>query len=173
MQPGRLIRASGLAGAAVLALAAPTRAQGPLELAVKATYLTKFAAFVEWPPAGPPPQICVAGDDPFGAVLDQAVRGQTIDGKPATVVRLEKVEKGAPCAVLFLSPSRRQPVGEALEHVKGTAVLTVTDRAPDGERGMIDFVLKDNRVRFRIDAAEAEQSGLTISSKLLSLAVKP
>ncbi len=40
-------------------------------------------------------------------------------------------------------------------------------------RGMIDFVLKDARVRFRIDPRAAERSGLTISSKLLSLAVKP
>jgi hypothetical protein len=173
MRPGLHFLASGLTGAAALVLAMPTQAQGPLEVAVKATYLTKFAAFVEWRPAGPPPQICVAGDDPFGAVLDQAVRGQMIDGKPAALVRLERVDKGAPCAVLFLSPSKRQPVGEALEHIKGSPILTVTDRAPDGQRGMIDFVLKDNRVRFRIDAAEAEQSGLTISSKLLSLAVKP
>ena len=49
----------------------------------------------------------------------------------------------------------------------------VTDGA--NAPGMINFVLKDNRVRFIVDDDAAAQSGLTISSKLLSvaLAVKP
>jgi hypothetical protein len=36
---------------------------------------------------------------------------------------------------------------------------------------MVNFVLRDNRVRFEIDEISASQSGLMISSKLLSLAV--
>ena len=58
--------------------------------------------------------------------------------------------------------------------MRGAPVLTVTDDAGDpAARGMIDFVLRDGRVRFRIDPRAAERSGLVISSKLLSLAVKP
>jgi hypothetical protein len=164
-----------LAVGVVVWIAAPAFAEGPTEAAVKADYLYKFADFVEWPAAGAasPAQLCVAGDDPFGSVLDQAIRGQTIDGKPVVVTRLDRVDKGAPCAILFLAPSHRQPLADALDKLKGTPVLTVTDDAPTGQRGMIDFVMRDNRVRFRIDPTAAERSGLTISSKLLSLAVKP
>jgi hypothetical protein len=89
-------------------------------------------------------------------------------------MRLERVERGAPCQILFAAPSRRQPPAEALDKVRGEPVLTVTDEAGDpSARGMIDFVLRDGRVRFRIDPRTAERSGLSISSKLLSLAVKP
>jgi hypothetical protein len=157
----------------------PACGQTPLEVAVKATDLYKFAAFVEWPPsafAGPtePAVLCVAGDDPFGQVLDQAVRGQKIGDRPVVVVRLDRVERGAPCTILFVAPSRRQPPAEALDRVRGQAVLTVTDAAGDpAARGIIDFVLRDGRVRFRIDPHAAERNGLLISSKLLSLAVKP
>ena len=161
-----------LAPGLAVAVAGAAAAQAPPDVAVKATDLYKFAAFVDWP-AVAPGQVCVAGDDPFGAALDQAIRGQTINGKPASVVRLDRVDKDAPCAVLFVAPSKRQSVGEALERVRGAPVLTVTDGSPEGQRGMIDFVLKDNRIRFRIDADAAERSGLTVSSKLLSLAVKP
>jgi len=51
-------------------------------------------------------------------------------------------------------------------------VLTVTDSidALDA-KGMINFVVADNRVRFEIDDAAARRSGLVISSKLLSLAL--
>jgi hypothetical protein len=172
---GALLSSAVLAGTAA---AQTTPGQTPLEVAVKATDLYKFAAFVDWPAAafpGPadPAVVCVAGDDPFGATLDQAVRGQRIGARPIEVVRLDRVERGAPCHILFIAPSRRQTVADALDKVRGQPVLTVTDAASAGARGMIDFVLKDSRVRFRIDPAAAERGGLAISSKLLSLAVKP
>lgn len=158
--------------------AAAQPAQTPLELAVKATDLYKFAAFVDWPAnafAGPadPAVLCVAGDDPFGPLLDQAVRGQKIGARPIVVMRLDHVERGTDCHILFVAPSRRQAPADALDKVRGQPVLTVTDAAPDpANRGMIDFVLKDARVRFRIDPGAAERGGLAISSKLLGLAVK-
>src|SRR5438045_9338669 len=74
------------------------RADGtPLEMAVKATYLYKFAPFVEWPPrafASPssPLQLCVLGQDPFGSSLERAVSGQSIDGRAVSVRRLQRVD---------------------------------------------------------------------------------
>ena len=170
-----LLSSAVLAGTAT---AQTTQGETPLEVAVKATDLYKFAAFVDWPAAafsGPadPAVVCVAGDDPFGAMLDQAVRGQRIGARPIMLMRLDKVDRGAPCHILFVAPSRRQTVADALDKVRGQPVLTVTDAADASARGMIDFVLKDSRVRFRIDPAAAERGGLAISSKLLSLAVKP
>jgi hypothetical protein len=182
---GRACRWARLAVAAPLAVllhAASVRlaaAQTSLAVAIKATDLYKFAAFVDWPPSAfadpaEPAVLCVEGEDPFGPVLDQAVRGQKIGARPIVVMRLDHVDRGAPCHVLFVAPSRRQPPAEALDTVRGQPVLTVTDEAADpAARGMIDFVLKDGRVRFRIDPRMAERSGLVISSKLLSLAVKP
>ena len=51
--------------------------------------------------------------------------------------------------------------------------LTLTDQATDPtSRGIINFIISDNRVRFEIDEAAAEHSGLTISSKLPGLAAR-
>jgi hypothetical protein len=177
----RATASASLFAALSASLASPAAAQQPqtpLELAIKATDLYKFAAFVEWPPtafAGPsdPAVLCVAGDDPFGPLLDQAVKGQRIGAHPIVVMRLDHVEKGAVCNILFVASSHRQAAADALDKVRGQPVLTVTDAADAADRGMIDFVLKDARVRFRIDPRAAERGGLTISSKLLSLAVKP
>jgi hypothetical protein len=178
-------RRDGLGAGALLTLLVqatllgPAAAQTPLEIAVKATDLYKFAAFVDWPPSAfsdptAPAMLCVEGEDPFGPVLDQAVRDQRIGGRPIMVVRLDHVDRGSPCNILFAGPSRRQPPAEALREVRGQPVLTITDEAGDpNARGMIDFVLREGRVRFRIDPRMAERSGLLISSKLLSLAVKP
>jgi hypothetical protein len=145
--------------------------------AVKAAYLDKLGDFVSWPASAfsspaDPLHLCVAGTDPFGPLLDQAVEGQRIGGHPILVVRLDHMERGMACQILFVSGSLRQGVADALDKVRGAPVLTVTDGASDaGTRGMVNFVLRDNRVRFEIDEISASQSGLMISSKLLSLAV--
>jgi len=171
----------GAALAAVLALlscaAAPAQ-EGRLEAAVKATYLYKFGPYVEWPanafqePAGAL-NLCVVGEDRLGRVLDEAVAGQEIAGRPIAVHRLPVAAREAGCQVMYIGGSRRQTVAEALEAVRGMPVLTVTDAAQDpAAPGIIHLVLQDNRVRFEIDERKAAEGGIRISSKLLDLAIR-
>jgi hypothetical protein len=69
------------------------------------------------------------------------------------------------------SPSGTNPA-DILEQVRGRPVLTVTDAERDpSAKGVVNFVLDSNRVRFEIDQAGAAEQGLSISSKLLGLAV--
>ena len=83
-----------------LGLGSAARAED-LELAVKAAYLYKLAPFVDWPPGALDPQgpfnLCVVGRDPFGSVLDRAVAGQVIGGRPIAVRRLRTIDKGSGC----------------------------------------------------------------------------
>ena len=65
----------------------------------------------------------------------------------------------------------RQSIGQSLQAVQGRPVLTVTDARRGDVRGMIHFTLQRDRVRFYVDAGEAQRSGIAISSKLLALAV--
>jgi hypothetical protein len=166
-----MIAMLGLAGAPCPAMAAP----GSLEMAVKASYLTKFAPFVQWPSrsfAGPtsPFRICVAGDDRIGRVLDQAARGQRMQGHPITVTRFASLDASAManCQILFLGKS----AGDMLRGVAAQPVLTVTDRNHGGAGGIIQFVMQGSRVRFAVDIAAANAAGIQISSKLLGLAVE-
>lgn len=170
---------------AVLVAILISLAQGPahaepasLAAEVKATYLEKFGDFVEWPDAafaGPsdPIRLCVIGSDPFGAVLDQASHGQRIGAHPLVLVRLDKIERAPPCHILFAAGSSKQSIADVLDKVRGAPVLTITDGAGNSAaHGIINFVVVSDRIRFQIDEAAAMQSGLAISSKLLSLAIK-
>jgi hypothetical protein len=157
-------------------LGAAVAESGSLEYAVKATYLYKFAPFVEWPPAAfpsstSPVNICVLGNDPFGEVLDRAVAGQRIGGRSLAVVRLAQVGGPTACHIMYVA----EPNGgtaKALAALRGAPVLTVTDSVGDIEaKGIINFVVQDNRIRFEIDDSAAARNGLTISSKLLNLAL--
>jgi len=166
------------AASACLVVGAPRAAEPELEYAVKAAYLSKLAAFVDWPPssfpsAASPLRICIIGDDPFRSALDQAVSGQTIGGRPVQVVRYAVAEPAMDCQVAFIAGSATQSRADALKALKGQPVLTVTDQASDpDEQAVVDFVLKDNRVRFDIDQHTALLDRLALSGKLLSLAIE-
>lgn len=147
----------------------------PLEEAVKATFLYKFIAFVSWPQsafAGPysPFRICVEGTDPFGELLDRAVAGQNVGGRPIELWRRSRFDRGSGCHLLYATGSG------SMDRLRGEPVLTVSDADSAGgpaAGAVITFVLRDDRVRFGIDAAAAQDNHLAISSKLMSLAVQP
>jgi hypothetical protein len=157
---------------AVALLPATPRAQSPLEIAVKAAYLYKFAPFVDWPAEADstaPFAICVIGADPFGPVLERAVSGQRVGERPIVVRRLSLAVANPPCQIAYLGGTRAQPVKDALRILRGSPILTVTEGSDPA--GIIDLGLVDGRVRFRIDEQAAADNRLTISSKLLSLAL--
>jgi hypothetical protein len=146
-------------------------ADGPSEYQVKAAFLYNFAKFVEWPS---PPQtaieLCVVGEDPFGKILEDTVQGKTINGQPMVVRRLKAGEVPRNCQIAFVNAPERE-ARSILDALRGAHTLTVGESpsfAQDG--GIINFVLKDNRVQFEINIDAAEQARLKISSKLLSLA---
>jgi hypothetical protein len=169
-----VLRAAGLAAvvAGLCAAAGPAAAQGSLEFPLKAAVLTKFAAFVIWPNGAMAPseplQLCIVGDDPFGATLDNSARASGGE-RPIAVRRLASVDSESGCHILYAAGSPRQSPAEALQAVRGAPVLTVTDSARGAARGMIHFVVFQDRVRFHLDAAQAAQNGISLSSKLLAL----
>lgn len=165
-----------LCAASLALLPAASLVAAPLEYAVKAAYLTKFGIYVAWPDAtfsAPDSaiQLCIAGDDPFGAALDKTAASQRIGERPIAVRRLKTVTRDAGCHILYIGGADPAFVQQTAEAIRGSAVLTVTDAMPGEAAGIINFVIRDDRVRFEVDEAAAAQSDLVLSSKLLSLAL--
>ena len=152
-------------------------AQVSIEYDLKATFLYKFVAFVTWPPeafesADSPVRICVAGDDPFHEILDRAVSGQRIGDRRIEVDRQHVITPAARCHVVYVAGSVMQPVAEALEAIRGQPILTFTNSSREAPaKGVVHFVVRDNRLRFEIDEQQAATNRLVVSSKVLSLAV--
>jgi uncharacterized protein DUF4154 len=167
---------SWLVGSAILLLGPlSSQAQDPFEYTVKAAYLTKFVPFINWPDqslaAGAPITICIVGEDPFGRSLDKAAAAAA-GGRPLVIRRIATTDTAetqilAKCQIAYVGdPLTSLDVIDAL---KGKPVVTVTDSGMRA-RGVISFVMQDNHVRFDIDDAAAERSGIHFSSKLLELA---
>jgi hypothetical protein len=165
-------RASTLLGILAAGLLAAGAADAQVsETAVKAAFIPKFARYVTWPQSAAsngPVAICVIGDDPFGNALDQAAAGQSIDGRPIVIKRLSSASGASVCAIAFVDGSH---AGEILAALGRRPILTVTDSRSSTQHGIIHFAVVGGRVRFYIDNARAQACGLTISSRLLALAV--
>lgn len=147
-------------------------AQAATDAAVKAAFMVKFGGYVGWPAGADESLVlCVIGHDPFGAALDRAAAGQQVNGRAVLIRRLTRLDRDTPCALAFLGGAPVQEISSALAAAAGRPVLTITDSRIGPERGIIHFQIVQNRVRFHIDEKRAAAGGLTISSKLLALAV--
>ena len=154
------------------------RAQAPAfdEYQLKAAFLFNFAKFVEWPPdafssADEPIGICVLGQNPFGTVLEETVRGKVVGHRTFVVLQILDGQHVTGCHIVFICASAGKRSVSLLEELRNMGVLTVSET--DGVQamgGVIGLNLKDGRVRIEIDLAAAERAKLRISSKLLSLA---
>jgi hypothetical protein len=149
----------------------------PSEYKVKAIYLYNFGKFVEWPEAREPREqpdrflICVLGKDPFGSLLDSTIKGEDVNGMNLSAKRVSNAADATGCRILFISSSEADRVVTILQELHSKPILTVSDIANFCDRGgMIQFELKEEKVRFAVNMTAAEKAGLTLSSQLVKVA---
>jgi hypothetical protein len=145
--------------------------------AVKAAYLYKFLGYVEWPPAqlappGAPFVIGVAGNDDLADELERVVAGRVVNGRNLVVRRIRPDEPLTGVHLLYIGTSDSARQQRLLKLAQQRPILTVTDSEPTGAGAIINFKTVDNRVRFEVTLGAAEKSGLQLSSRLLSVALK-
>lgn len=177
MKPGARLSAAVAAMLALAQLIGPGPARAQLrEEAVKAAFLPRFARYVTWPgpfepAAGAPFQLCVIGRDPFARLLDLAAAREVIEGHGVLVRRMPSADGSRGCHVAFVQGAAAPDTARLLLALRRQPILTITDARAGPNRGVIHFAIVGGRVRFFIDDAAAAERGLTISSRLLALAV--
>jgi len=160
--------------AALPAPAAPPGAPIGVEQAVKAAYLYKFLGYVQWPPGsfpGPdaPFVIGVAAGDAMVEALEQVASRHQAKGRRMQVRRVRPGDSLADIHLLYIA--RGEPQSSLLKLARQRPILTVTDGDEDpATAGIINFRVIDNRIRFDVALDAARSSGLTLSSRLLSVA---
>jgi hypothetical protein len=141
------------------------------EYRIKTAFLYNFARFVTWP-ALPQDELrlCVLGspqlDRHTGTLQHKTVHERRLRVlQPGDAVMLEE------CQILFIGTGYNARLHEILSALGDRPVLTVSDIAGfTAAGGMIGLLVVDNKVRFEINTAAAGRAGISISSKLLTLA---
>lgn len=161
----------------LLVQARQVAAQQVSEYHIKAVFLINLTHFVTWPPAatraGLPFVIGIYGPDPFGDIIDKAVAGEK---KSNRALRIERYTDPAAladldCQILFIHQSRMAEWETLRNRLAGLPVLTVADAAGFPEQGgMVNLLKNEQKIQVEINHRVVQQAGLSMSSKLLSLA---
>ena len=144
---------------------------------VKAAFVYQFANFITWPEdafpdAGTPVTIGIVDNETVADVLRESVRGKTAAGREIIVREVTTPAQAVECQIVYLDKSDQRRVDEYLAVLVGKPILTVSDDDDFTEKGGVIRVFEQqNKPKIEINVDEAERSGLTISSKLLSLAI--
>jgi len=153
------------------AVHARAEAPGAAERRLKAAYLYRVAAYVDWPDAAfarsnAPLVIGIAGDDALAEQAAQFMAGRLVHGHPLAVRRIGATPPPAGLHVLFAAatPARAR----LLDAVHSQPVLTVCDGMPE-RRCVVNLVADGDHLRVRIDRLEALAAQLRVSARLLAL----
>lgn len=157
----------------------------PKEYQIKAAFLYHFVEFVEWPGAQSLKEthaanICVAGEDPFGPILNALKQAST----PQLALNVKRGVEGnavASCHILFVPRSESGNVSSLLATARAAHVLTVSDiRGFADSGGIIEMakteesigLFSKNKINLRINLKAANEEGLRIDAQLLESAAE-
>jgi hypothetical protein len=178
----------------VQATSADAQDKGDSELSreyqIKAAFIYNFMKFVDWPEGktkdpNEPIIIGIIGKDPFGDLFDP-ITSKQIKGRKSLIRRFEGleqlkksrdadklIESLRKCHLLFICSSEKENLTNIIHTVSKYSVLTIGEM-PDvlESGGIINFLLKENKVHFEINLVAAKQANLTIRSQLLRLATR-
>ena len=147
------------------------------EHGVKAAFLYKFAGYVDWPKeafvsSDAPIRIAIVGDSAIADELDRMVLGRTAQDRPIQVIRVKSGDALAGVHILFVGRKETYSLDKFAQLAKVHSILLVSDSSGSLELGsVINFVRSDKRLRFEVSLINAENNGLRVSSRLLTVAL--
>jgi hypothetical protein len=173
-----------VAAAALAGIFASGQAEGGAtarEWDLKAGFVYKIASFVHWPGSAfadgaAPLVIGIAGRDPSEGRLERMLIDKRIGGRRIAVIELPRpdaIGSSGPIHLLFIPNAEAAHVGALIERTRRLAVPTLTVSDSTGfasAGGMIALVPNGQHLGFEINRGAAEETGLKLSSALLSLA---
>ncbi len=149
---------------------------------VKAAFVLNVSRFVTWPTDltnnNLPVMLCYYRSNPFAEGLD-SIRGQTVNGKPLELRRIDQLSEVKACQILLV-PQQQLEIFSA-EVLPGllNSVLTFVDSThtvsgpAEGQSAyrrpgiMVSLVRKGSRIGFEINLSATHTAGLKMNSQLL------
>lgn len=173
--------------ASVLLATTGSASPAPDEIATKvqAAMVVRFVKYVRWPKKrhakdDSPIVVGVLDDSAVLAAMKSEADGAKAGSRSIEIVKLETPDDALPpdswkkCHIIYVGSSSKVQIAKLIELAQKNSVLTVSDRPEfvKTEGGVIEFVVVDKKMKFRVSREAAKASTLRLSSKLLKLGLK-
>ena len=155
---------------------AQSAADKALEYPIKAAFLYKFCLYVDWPAAAfsnadSPIILGIAAPDVMVDELSATVRERSINNRKLEVHRIDQTSNLSGVHLLFVARSETSLLHEVAIKAQNAPLLLVTEENDGLDAGAgINFILKDNKIRFDVALDTTNRQGLHLSAQLLKVA---
>lgn len=167
-----------LCGCAIIALfgicagfTLPVSGQQISEAQVKGAYIYNFMKYVEWENEKDISELTIGLYGPDEALfeeLSKGVAGSLIRKKPIRVTRIERVAEAGNVQLLVVPESENDQVENIATAISQTNTLLVTDRSPQRQSIMINFIYPEGgRISFEINKSNIVYERLKMSKNIL------
>jgi len=158
----------GLLGLVLLFVFPPISIATSIEQKIKVAYIYNFTKFITWPRHSSHTfNICISRNNSF-ATLFKTLESKTALGMPIKLHKIGHFDHPKNCHIIFFDPLLNNGFITSVYN-SGTLIVSENTTANRNE-GMINFIVRNGKVKLQINNTYAKQAGLEISAKLLEIA---
>jgi len=138
--------------------------------------IIRFTQFIEWPQLSTTTDnaftICILNAHVIEDAFHEIPAQLKVQNRKLKIQRVSNPHAAVKYQILFIPPEQANRIGAVHRLLNNKPVLIVSDTPGLAKRGsIINFVNLNNRLRFEVNPGIAQSAGLSISSRLLKLAI--
>lgn len=140
----------------------------------KAIFIYNFTKYIEWPKTYRNGDfvIGVIGKTPLYQELVKMAKTKKVANQPLKIIKYNSLNDLQKCHIIYLSKGESFEIGAVIKKIKSNSTLIITEQSGLADKGAgINFIVKNNRLKFELNKNNVEQHKLKISSNLEALAI--
>jgi len=138
-------------------------------------YIYNFSRLIQWPASSQTGDfvIGVVGDDELYSSLVTYVSNKKVGAQPIAVRKFDSPESITRCHIVFVGNSKLSNFEDLINRLKGSNSLIITERKGMVNAGSaIDFFMEQDKLKFVMNATNAQKYNLTVSKSLEDMAYR-
>lgn len=143
----------------------------------KIVYLERFCRYIEWPKnanhiVNNKFKIGIIGKNPFGTQITKFFNKRKIKNRSVEVEEIKDIVDINNFDLVFVSNTVNNDIPNIVKIANGNPVLLIGDGLGFAKKGIhINYVLKDESLKFAINLSQIKKTKLLVDSNLLKIAV--
>ncbi len=140
----------------------------------KAVFIYNFTKYIEWPKAYRDGDFVVGviGESPLYQELVKMAKTKKVANQSLKIIKYNSLNDLHKCHILYLSRGKSSEIYKVIKKVKSNSTLIITEEGGLADKGSgINFIVKNNRLKFELNKTNVEKHKLKISSSLEALAI--
>lgn len=145
-----------------------------LDYKYQVVFVYNIAKYTQWEPAHAEGDftIGVLGSQEVAATFEQNLQGKKIGYQTVKVVHYTAAADIQYCHILFVPVSTKVDLNQLLAAWGNKNVMICTERDGWGRRGStVNFITVDGKIKFEVNNASLNRSGLKMATSITSLAI--